>query len=432
MGLEPADDVDDAGRAQRVERVAATERDRAATCALACDLHAQVLALAHRLDRVERRRGHEDARRGIADAVRLEPRELLRQGERQLANAGDRVDVHALLEIGVGEHGVDVALEGVGERRDLVCRDRQPRRRAVPSEALEHGRARREARVQVERRDRATRARSLIAVERDHDHRAAVALDEPGRDDADHARVPPLAGDDVAASLAALGRTSLDRGDGRAQDVGLDRLALAVPLLETPRERLGLCAVAREQEVERLARMAEPAGGVDPRAEAEPEVGGAQARTIDAGHLHQRRQPGSLAACEATQAGAHERAVLVAQLDHVGDRREGDEIEAALQLDGRLGRAEPARPQRLRELEHDPRPAQLAERVGVLVRAARAHQGRLGQHGPRPVVVADRRPRVPGRARGRPHRQPRARSRRTGRAPAPWSASRSIVSIATP
>ena len=55
-----------------------------------------------------RRRWHEDPRRGVADAVRLEPRELLRERERELANAGDRVDVHALLEVAVGEHGVDV------------------------------------------------------------------------------------------------------------------------------------------------------------------------------------------------------------------------------------------------------------------------------------------------------------------------------------
>ncbi len=243
--------------------------------------------------------------------------------------------------------------------------------------------------MQVEGRHRPTRAGSLVAVEGDHDHRAAVALDEAGGDDADHAGMPSLASDDVPAGLAALGGASLDGRDGRAHDVGLDRLALAVPLLETTRERLGLGTVAGEQEVERLARMPEAARGIDPRPEAEPEVGGAQARTIDAGHLHQRRQAGTLATREAAQTGPDEGAVLVTQLDDVGDRRERDEVEAALQLYRRLARPQPARPQRLRELEHDARPAQLAEGVRVLVRASRAHQRRLGQHGPRPVVIAD-------------------------------------------
>ena len=388
--LEPADDVDGPGRLQRLERLALAERDGTAAGALAGDLHAQVLAVGtHRLDGLEARRGHEDARRRVADAVRLEPGQLLRERERQLADAGDRVDVHAPLELGVAQHLGCVRLERLRERGDALGGDREARGRAMAAEALELVRAGGQPGVQVERRDRAPRARPALAVERDDDDGAAVALDEARGDDADHARVPALAGDDEGARLALLGRARLDRGDGGAHDLALDRLALAVPLLEPPRERIGLCAIAGEQQVERLARMAEPPCRVDARAETEAEVGRLQARAIDARDLHQRREARALAAGEPAQPGTHERAVLVAQLDDVGDRREGDEVEHAQELDRRLGRAEPARPERLSELEDHAGAAQLGERVQLLVGPARADERHVRQLGARAVVVAD-------------------------------------------
>ncbi len=53
-----------------------------------------------------------------------------------------------------------------------------------------------------------------------------------------------------------------------------DCLPLAVQLLERVGEPAGVVAVIREQQLERGARVAEPAGGVDPRAE--PEADGAR------------------------------------------------------------------------------------------------------------------------------------------------------------
>ena len=64
-----------------------------------------------------------------------------------------------------------------------------------------------EAAEQVERRDRAARAGALVAVERDQHRRAVVALGDPRGDDADHARVPALAGEHVrGAAGPVLGR----------------------------------------------------------------------------------------------------------------------------------------------------------------------------------------------------------------------------------
>ena len=67
-----------------------------------------------------------------------------------------------------------------------------------------------------------------------HD-RPVVALDEPRRDDADHAFVPALAGDDVAAMAALRLRPLLDLRDRFAQDALLDRLPLAVQRSRAPR-----------------------------------------------------------------------------------------------------------------------------------------------------------------------------------------------------
>ena len=51
------------------------------------------------------------------------------------------------------------------------------------------------ARVQIERGDRAARALPLLSVERDEQRRAPELLDEPRRDDADHAGMPALLGE---------------------------------------------------------------------------------------------------------------------------------------------------------------------------------------------------------------------------------------------
>ncbi len=62
--------------------------------------------------------------------------------------------------------------------------------------------------MQVERRDRAAGALPVAFRPRDQHDRAVEALDEPRRDDADHAFVPALAGDDVCAIAHAAPRAT--------------------------------------------------------------------------------------------------------------------------------------------------------------------------------------------------------------------------------
>ena len=121
----------------------------------------------------------------------------------------------------------------------------------MAAEALQVPAAGREAGVQVVGRDGAAAALAALAVERDQDDRARMALDEARGDDADHALVPALSGGHEHAVAALERSAALDLGGGGAQDRVLDPLALAVAALDLLGQRLGLGARGREQEVER-------------------------------------------------------------------------------------------------------------------------------------------------------------------------------------
>ena len=80
-----------------------------------------------------------------------EPRELLAEREAELRAAHDRVDRGARLQVVVGQHGIGVRGERVGERLDAVGPDREPGGGAVAAEALQVLGAGGERAVEVER-----------------------------------------------------------------------------------------------------------------------------------------------------------------------------------------------------------------------------------------------------------------------------------------
>src|SRR6266702_2641483 len=108
--------------------------------------------------------------------------------------------------------------------------------------------------------------------------------------------------------------------------------------------------------------MAEPAGGVDPRREPEADRTLVARGGIDAGDAHQRAQPRLLRLGEATQTRERERAALVAERHDVGDGRERDDVEVAVEK--RMVAAE----QRLGELPHDRGATETRERILALER----------------------------------------------------------------
>ena len=199
-------------------------------------------------------------------------------------------------------------------------------------------------------------------------------------------------------------------------------LALAVQLLERVGEPARFRLVLGEEQLERLARVPEAAGGVEARREPEADGARVDGSRIDAGALHERAQAGLRRAREGAEAGDGERPVLVDERDDVGDRREGDEVEVAarnLGLDAEQG---------LAELVDDAGSAELGERV--LGRTG-CDDRTVGQRLARPVVVGDDDveaafPRLGHLGDGR---DPAVDGEDE---PAPSSASRASVSLRTP
>src|SRR5947209_6071430 len=128
-------------------------------------------------------------------------------------------------------------------------------------------------------------------------------LDKARRDDADDALVPALPRDDVGASRPQLVGPLLDLLRGLAEDSALDRLPLAVQLLELVCETTRFVRVVRQQQLERRAGMTQSSGSVDARAEAEAACAGIDRRRVDSRSSHQRLQAGLLGARERAQAG---------------------------------------------------------------------------------------------------------------------------------
>ena len=260
---------------KRVEALSLAERDRAAGVSpLAADAKAEVLPLADCCELGEPAAGREQRRGRVAEPERREPRELAAEVERERRVArDDRVDLGDRLEILLREHLLGMSCEGLGKRLDVLLAQGEAGGGAVAAPALEQVRTSAECGVEVEGRNRAARALPVAVGAGDEDDGAVVPLDKAGGDDPDHALVPVGAGDGVRAPTALLRRPRLDLGHGLAQDPRLDRLALAVQLLERVGETPRLVLVLGEQELERRARVAESARCVEARGE--PEADGA-------------------------------------------------------------------------------------------------------------------------------------------------------------
>ena len=172
-----------------------------------------------------------------------------------------------------------------------------------------------------------------VALERDERERPVVALDEPGGDDPDHARVPAGAGEHVARALPERGDLCL----GFEEHARLGVATLLVGAVELVGDLRRAHRVLGEDQLERGVGAVEAAGRVQARRQPEAHRALVHAARVDAGAGHERAQPGLRRARERAQAAARERTVLAAQGDAVGDRRERHEIEV-------LGHASSLRP----------------------------------------------------------------------------------------
>ena len=168
------------------------------------------------------------------------------------------------------ELGVGVGGERLGERVDVLGPDREAGRGAMAAEALEMLGAGGEAAVQVEGAGRAAGPLPVVPGAGDQDDGPVEALDEPRGDDADHALVPALVGEHVAAPRAACasGHSSTLASASR-------RIRSSTPCRSrfssssSCASRPASSRVLGEQQLERGIGPAQAAGGVDPRREPE-------------------------------------------------------------------------------------------------------------------------------------------------------------------
>ena len=352
--------------------------------ALVADAEAEVLALADGRELGELAVGREQGHVRVAEPERREPAQLGAEVERERDAARERRRRPAIVgtELVLGERERGLRGERVGERLDALGPDREAGRGAVPAEALEVARARAERAVQVERRDRSARALPELVAAGDQHDRTVEALDEPRGDDPDHALVPVLAREHVAAR--ALPRLGPATRPGR-------RAARRIRSSTACRSRFSVssCSASRsasppvvgEDQLERRTRMPEPAGGVDPRREPEADRAGVDGGRVDVRRAHQRAQAGLARVRERAQPRDRERAVLV---ERAGRRRRSSRARRGRGAGATASLSTPS--SACASLSTTPVPQSSGK--GIVGRPRR-HDRAVGQLRARPVVVGD-------------------------------------------
>jgi hypothetical protein len=203
-------------------------------------------------------RGDRDAARESASAFRRpssQPRrahssqagELETELERQLIAGDDGVDHRRQAELALGEGCIRLRRECLGEGLDVGRVDREAGGGAVAAEPRQVSAASDERAVEVERGQRSPRSLPLAVGAGDEHNRAVETLHEPRSDDPDDTFVPGLVGKDVTAARTPRLRPLVDLRDRLAQHPVLDRLALAVQLLQPAGELGGDLAVVGEK-----------------------------------------------------------------------------------------------------------------------------------------------------------------------------------------
>ncbi len=245
VALDAVGDVEAARLGESRPRRPHPEADGAAAEAAELDRAAQVLALAHPLDPVQRRRRGEQRDARVAQPERLERGQLLDQLERNLRRCQHRVDVAHSAGGTAAQHAVGVLGQRRGERGDLGRVDGEPRGGLVTAVAQQMVAARGEPGVQVVAGHAASGALGLVVADGDQHDRPPVALDQPRSHDPDHALVPVAGVRSRRRGARATRASRLDQRDRLLEDRVLDRLAIAVELLELRGELAGAALVGR-------------------------------------------------------------------------------------------------------------------------------------------------------------------------------------------
>ncbi len=376
---------------RRVDRLVLFHRDRGASegdgqrpVDAAVQVETRVLSVSHATDVADLGRRDQQADARVARPERADPLELLGEVEPDPIPSDHGVDALGADPLAGPDGRRGVGKEGLAKGLHAARPDLQPGGGTVPAETLQVPGAGPQPLQEVVSGNAAPRAAAApLGIERDHDRRLQVALDQARGDYPDHAGMPAAPGEDDRAGLAQLVGQLGKRGARRSLDLPLRLPALAVGAVELLRDLAGAPAIAGEEELDPRVSSVEAPGGVDPRCQAEAQVPRVEARGLTAGDLDQGPHPGAPGAPCQLEPAPGQRAVLAQQRDKVGDRGKGDEIEIELGC-GRI--AAGRLPQAPGQLPGDRRPAELGERVSA---QRRVEDRAVGELGTRLVMVGD-------------------------------------------
>ena len=176
-----------------------------------------------------------------------------------------------------------------------------------------------------------------------------------------------------------------DQRLGLEPDPRLHVAPLGVHRIQFGGHGAGTVAILGQQQLEPRVGPVQAAGGVQPRAEAEPDRLLVDRARVHARDVHQRPQTDLARVRQPPQPGADQPPVLSEQRHHVGHRGQGDQVQVLVGQRGVLPRRLEQRP---RELVRHARRAQVRARVAV---QPRVDERSLGQHAVRTrrVMVGD-------------------------------------------
>ena len=261
---------------------------------------------------------------------------------------------------------------------------REARRHGVAAVADEQVGAGPDAGVQVETLHAAAAALALaVLVHRDHDDRAAGALHQPGRHDADDAGVPVPAPQQDHTILQPL-RLLLQQFLSGLEDLQFSLLPFRVDLVEFMGQLLGAVRVLTQHQLQGRHRAVHAAGRVDAGRNGVADILRCDGFSGKAHFFQQGFHAGAVGLLQLPQAGLDQGAVLSGQGHHVRHGAHSGQVAAVIQhfLRGAVV-------QRGAQLKGHACAAQPFEGAGIVLPAGVHHGHCLGQGLGRQMVVGD-------------------------------------------
>ena len=240
-----------------------------------------------------------------------------------------------------GHQLADHHLEGAAKSLDIGLGQGQPRRHGVAAKLAHQARMagieQFEGIAQMHAGNGAPRALELgLAALGKRDHRPVVLLLHLGSHQPHYPLMPLVSVQHYAGGHLAIAKADLLQGsECLLLHPLLYLLALLVEAVHLGGELARQIEILAEQTGDSEGHVIEPAHGVEARPQREAEIGGGEAATIAARHVHQRLDAGTAAtSADPLQPLMHQDAVVAIQRHHVGDGAERHQIQIIRHIGG--------------------------------------------------------------------------------------------------